>query len=223
MASPMVPGTMRPWRSTGRRRRSGNWPAIGGSGRREALEAGRGADPIWPDDLEPHFTGDQQFAIARTAADGEHPEVKEVEALFLDHDRSAQRFIYAENQYFASRVIAEAIARGCTEPDPPGDRPRQSDPGRRLARTGGDGRGAGPTGAGRARTPAKPLPHLLAGDRRGADIYVHAKIMIVDDRILRVGSANMNNRSLGPRQRVRPGDRGRRRETEAIIAGVRRP
>jgi len=28
-------------------------------------------------------------------------------------------------------------------------------------------------------------------------IYVHAKIMIVDDEILRVGSANMNNRSMG--------------------------
>jgi phosphatidylserine/phosphatidylglycerophosphate/cardiolipin synthase-like enzyme len=31
----------------------------------------------------------------------------------------------------------------------------------------------------------------------GADIYVHAKIMIVDDTFLRVGSANLNNRSMG--------------------------
>jgi phosphatidylserine/phosphatidylglycerophosphate/cardiolipin synthase-like enzyme len=31
----------------------------------------------------------------------------------------------------------------------------------------------------------------------GDDIYVHAKITIVDDRVLRVGSSNMNNRSLG--------------------------
>src|SRR3546814_20595668 len=31
----------------------------------------------------------------------------------------------------------------------------------------------------------------------GDDIYVHAKIMIVDDRVLRVGSSNMNNRSMG--------------------------
>jgi phosphatidylserine/phosphatidylglycerophosphate/cardiolipin synthase-like enzyme len=32
---------------------------------------------------------------------------------------------------------------------------------------------------------------------KGTPIYVHAKLMIVDDEILRVGSANMNNRSLG--------------------------
>ena len=31
----------------------------------------------------------------------------------------------------------------------------------------------------------------------GKPIYVHAKLMIVDDEILRIGSANMNNRSLG--------------------------
>jgi len=31
----------------------------------------------------------------------------------------------------------------------------------------------------------------------GADIYVHAKIMIVDDNVIRVGSANLNNRSMG--------------------------
>ncbi|MEN8676190.1 MAG: phospholipase D-like domain-containing protein, partial [Alteriqipengyuania sp.] len=28
-------------------------------------------------------------------------------------------------------------------------------------------------------------------------IYVHAKLMIVDDEVLRIGSANLNNRSLG--------------------------
>jgi phosphatidylserine/phosphatidylglycerophosphate/cardiolipin synthase-like enzyme len=31
----------------------------------------------------------------------------------------------------------------------------------------------------------------------GNDIYVHAKIAIVDDRLLRVGSSNLNNRSMG--------------------------
>lgn len=31
---------------------------------------------------------------------------------------------------------------------------------------------------------------------RGVPIYVHAKILIVDDRLIRVGSSNMNNRSM---------------------------
>jgi phosphatidylserine/phosphatidylglycerophosphate/cardiolipin synthase-like enzyme len=31
----------------------------------------------------------------------------------------------------------------------------------------------------------------------GTPIYVHSKLMIVDDEVVRVGSSNMNNRSLG--------------------------
>ena len=31
----------------------------------------------------------------------------------------------------------------------------------------------------------------------GSPIYVHAKLTIIDDEIVRVGSANMNNRSMG--------------------------
>ena len=31
----------------------------------------------------------------------------------------------------------------------------------------------------------------------GTPIYIHAKMMIVDDEVVRIGSANMNNRSLG--------------------------
>src|SRR5690606_19852136 len=31
----------------------------------------------------------------------------------------------------------------------------------------------------------------------GEPIYVHAKVTVVDDRLLRVGSSNLNNRSMG--------------------------
>lgn len=31
----------------------------------------------------------------------------------------------------------------------------------------------------------------------GAPIYVHSKILVVDDRLLRIGSSNLNNRSMG--------------------------
>jgi phospholipase D1/2 len=32
---------------------------------------------------------------------------------------------------------------------------------------------------------------------RGAPIYVHSKVLAIDDRLLRVGSSNLNNRSMG--------------------------
>ena len=31
----------------------------------------------------------------------------------------------------------------------------------------------------------------------GTPIYVHAKVLTIDDRLLRVGSSNLNNRSMG--------------------------
>jgi len=31
----------------------------------------------------------------------------------------------------------------------------------------------------------------------GEPIYVHAKVLVIDDRLLRIGSSNLNNRSMG--------------------------
>jgi phosphatidylserine/phosphatidylglycerophosphate/cardiolipin synthase-like enzyme len=39
--------------------------------------------------------------------------------------------------------------------------------------------------------------HIYAPYSGDTPIYVHAKLMIVDDEILRIGSANFNNRSMG--------------------------
>jgi phosphatidylserine/phosphatidylglycerophosphate/cardiolipin synthase-like enzyme len=182
----------------------------------------RNADPIWPDDLEPDFR-DQQFAIARTSAKyGEHPEVKEVEALFLDMIGSARRFIYAENQYFTSPKIAQAIRERMLGSDPPEIvfvNPIRADGW--LEQVAMD--------AARVRL-AQVIGREDPGNRfriyspvtnGGADIYVHAKIMIVDDRILRVGSANMNNRSLGLDSECDLALEADGDETEAIVAGIR--
>jgi phosphatidylserine/phosphatidylglycerophosphate/cardiolipin synthase-like enzyme len=70
---------------------------------------------------------------------------------------------------------------------------------RRLAGAEGDGCGAGATGARnwKGRQAAIAFRIYVPVTKGGADIYVHAKLMIVDDRILRIGSANLNNRSLG--------------------------
>ena len=154
-------------------------------------------DP-WPEALEPRFR-DVDVAIARTkgAYDGADA-VREIEALFLDIIAGARRFIYAENQFFASRVIAQAIAKRLAEPDGPEFvivNPKRVDgwveeevmsPARaRLMRLLGK---ADRYGRFRIYT---PVTHA------GEDIYVHSKTVVADDELLRVGSANMNNRSMG--------------------------
>ncbi len=170
------------------------WAAAGG----EPIPAPDDTGDRWPERLTPMFT-DVDVAVARTrGAHAARPPVREIEALFVDQIRSAERYIYAENQYFASRRIAEAILERVSAPDCPEIvlvNPR--------------------TGAGwleeEAMSPAraKLLHAIRKADRggrfqiyypvteRGEDIYVHAKIFAADDRVLRVGSANMNNRSMG--------------------------
>ena len=155
-------------------------------------------ESAWPENLAAEFR-DVEVGIARTRAEyRDCAEVREIEALFLEQIGRARRFIYAESQYFASRRIAEAIAERMAEPDPPEIllvNPVTADGW--LEQTAMD-------------TARVRLIHAIAaGDHAGrfrvfnpltsggAQIYVHAKLMIVDDEILRVGSANMNNRSMG--------------------------
>lgn len=151
----------------------------------------------WPEKLGATFE-DVEIGLARTrVAHGDVTEVKEVENLFLQHIARARRFIYVENQYFTSRKIAEAIASRLGEPDPPEIvivHPRHAD----------------------GWLEQQAMDHardLIAEAVEAADrgeyfevyvpytgetpIYVHAKLMIVDDEILRIGSSNLNNRSLG--------------------------
>ncbi|MFX9054269.1 phospholipase D-like domain-containing protein, partial [Acinetobacter baumannii] len=49
----------------------------------------------------------------------------------------------------------------------------------------------------RARDPAGRFTIWHPRNAAGTAIYVHAKLTIIDDEILRVGSANWNNRSMG--------------------------
>jgi phospholipase D1/2 len=154
-------------------------------------------DP-WPTALEPVFR-DVSLGIARTRGkDGAIEEVREIEALFVELIERAKRQVYVETQYFASRVIAEAIAARLDEPDGPEFvivNPRHAwgwldetvmSPARyELVK------------ALKERDRHGRFAIYAPVTQRGADIYVHAKLMFVDDVYLRVGSANMNNRSMG--------------------------
>ncbi|MBF9033102.1 phospholipase [Rhodobacterales bacterium HKCCE2091] len=153
---------------------------------------------LWPTDLAPDFE-EVEVGIARTwpAYNGES-EIREIETAYLDAIASTERVLYIESQYLASRNLAEALAARLREPDGPEIvlvLPRNAEGWlRRLPMDG-------------ARR--KLLNFLWNADvhgrfaayhpvtEAGDNIYVHAKVMAVDDRVLRVGSSNLNNRSMG--------------------------
>jgi phospholipase D1/2 len=158
--------------------------------------AAPGADP-WPPRLVPDLR-DVEVAIARTepAYEG-RTAVREVEALYLDAIAAARRWIYVENQYFTSTRIADALAARLAERDGP----EIVLVGPRLCSGWLEERTMGTV---RARL----IRRLRAADRHGrfralhprlpgADLNVHSKVMIVDDALVRVGSSNTSNRSMG--------------------------
>ena len=154
-------------------------------------------DP-WPETLAPHLT-DVAVGIARTDPPfGGRPAVTESAALYCASIRAAERFIYLENQYLASPVVAEALAARLAEPDGPEivivlserspsgfDRLTMDSARRGLIR--------GLRRADRFGRLRIVAPHT----EKRRPILVHAKVAIIDERLLRIGSTNLNNRSFG--------------------------
>lgn len=180
--------------------------ALGELGRRRWHQAGgkpmkpceAQEESPWPARLVAEFRN-VEVGIARTrAAYRDITELREVEALFLAQIARAKRFVYAENQYFASRSIAEAIAQRLSEPEPPEFvliMPETSEGW--LEQTAMDGARVRLVHALAERDHARRFRVFVPKTSGGKGIYVHAKLMIVDDEIVRVGSSNMNNRSMG--------------------------
>ncbi|HQV02926.1 MULTISPECIES: phospholipase D-like domain-containing protein [unclassified Novosphingobium] len=171
------------------------WVRAGGT---PLLPCAPQAESAWPEGLKAEFT-DVEVGIARTrSAWAGQDEVREIEALFVEHIRRAKRFIYAESQYFASRAVAEAIAEKLSEPDPPEIvliNPESADGW--LEQTAMDAARVRLCHAIAQRDHKQRFRIYIPRNAAGTAIYVHSKAMIVDDEIVRVGSANMNNRSMG--------------------------
>jgi phosphatidylserine/phosphatidylglycerophosphate/cardiolipin synthase-like enzyme len=163
----------------------------------ETLPEVRRSSPGWPRELQPHFEN-IDVALARTCpAYGDAEEAHEIEALYLDMIARAKRRVYMEGQYFASGLIAEAIVRRLQEPDGPEFvlvSPEQAH--------GWLEQVAMDTARSRLFKAVKQYDRYdrfqiyMPYTAGGKPIYVHAKIMIVDEEMLRVGSSNLNNRSL---------------------------
>lgn len=152
----------------------------------------------WPDELEPQFEN-VEVGIARTRPKMPGAsEVREIEDLFVSQIMAAKHNIYAESQYFASRRIAEAIARRLGEKNCPEIviiNPQSAEGW--LEPVAMDTARARLVAALRDRDTHDRFRIYFPRAARGEPIYVHAKIMIVDGRTLHIGSANMNNRSMG--------------------------
>jgi phosphatidylserine/phosphatidylglycerophosphate/cardiolipin synthase-like enzyme len=166
--------------------------------------AGQSLEPVeakhaaWPSKLTPALRN-VDIGIARTLPElkARH-EVREVEALNLAAIAAARHTLYLENQYLAARNLVDALAARLREDDGPEIvivLPRSSESPLEQ----------------QAMDSARHLliQVLWAADEhhrlgvywpvtdRGAPIYVHSKVLVVDDRLLRVGSSNLNNRSMG--------------------------
>jgi phosphatidylserine/phosphatidylglycerophosphate/cardiolipin synthase-like enzyme/uncharacterized membrane protein YdjX (TVP38/TMEM64 family) len=155
----------------------------------------------WPKDLEPQFR-DVDVAISRTVPKTDAGEgVREVEALYVDMIRAAKRYIYLENQYFTSDTIRNALSERLGEPDPP----EITVVTRRLSHGWLEE-------ATMTALRIHVVKALREADRRNRfDVYyahtpgldegtcidVHSKVAVIDDRWLRIGSANLSNRSMG--------------------------
>lgn len=142
-----------------------------------------------------------------TGCCGRSRPVQEIALFYLDAIAAAEERIFIENQYFTSRTIFEALVRRMREkgrprieviiilPHRPQNWKEQLAIGFEQRRMLGRLEAvANETGCKiGVYTPIKKAE----GELPAKSIYVHSKVLIVDDRLLSIGSANTTNRSLG--------------------------
>jgi phospholipase D1/2 len=167
----------------------------------ERLEPPYAQGDPWPESLVADFTS-ARVGIACTApAYNGQSAVHHVERLHLDVIARAKRYIYIENQYFTSHKIAAALAARLAERDGPEiilvtrllSHGWLEEMTTEVLRTTHIQALQRADSSGRFHV---YYPHI-AGLGEGTCIDVHSKLMIVDDEWLRVGSANLSNRSMG--------------------------
>ena len=156
----------------------------------------------WPEQLAADFS-DVDVGIARTLApydgrDGIH------EGAMMIHDalRAAKTLIVIEAQYVTSRSIARVLKRHLRHPDGPEilmvvrdtfvSKLEEIVMGQAQNWLVGMLRRNDPHGRFQAFYRA-----VSAGDGRECTVNVHSKAVMIDDVFLRVGSSNLNRRSLG--------------------------
>ncbi|HEX2727360.1 MAG TPA: phospholipase D-like domain-containing protein [Beijerinckiaceae bacterium] len=156
---------------------------------------------LWPSALAPQFSH-APVAVARTQpAWCDAPAVMEAAVLTTDALRAAQRMIYIEAQYMTAPYVGDVLAESLARKTGPEVIVLMTHQSRGLLERLIMGRNR-----------ARLIRRLKRADRfnrlrvyypvvPGSDgeqqVMVHSKLIIVDDLFIRVGSSNLNNRSVG--------------------------
>jgi phosphatidylserine/phosphatidylglycerophosphate/cardiolipin synthase-like enzyme len=176
-------------------------PAVADVHRHFALRWEELTGETLPPGTPPPPAGDQTVQVVRTVADGMYKRLPKGEFSILETYmrvlRSAERLIYLENQFLWSPEIVPVLAGKLRRPPTPDFRillllPAKPNNGKddTLGQLGA----LLDADAGAGRLLAVTIRSLSEG--RDDPLYVHAKVGIVDDRWLTVGSANLNDHSL---------------------------
>ena len=155
----------------------------------------------WPASVPVQSQG-MTAGIARTEiTTAGDPGVNEVARLFEASINAADRFIYIENQFTSATDIARLLAQRML--DVPQLRALIVTPKMHSSWFESQAMQSGRGGfieqfvAADVMDRVRFLYPSTRDQVSAAAVMVHSKVMIVDDRILRVGSANLNNRSMG--------------------------
>nr|WP_183448559.1 phospholipase D-like domain-containing protein [Microvirga lupini] len=156
----------------------------------------------WPEEIIADFVN-VPVAIARTYPSwGEQPAAQEAAALTLDALSAARKSIYIEAQYMTAPAIGDVLEQRLADPNGPEivviqtheshgwaeelvmgtNRDRLI---RRLRKC---------DHYNRLRVYYPVIPNGSGGE---CQVLIHSKLIIVDDVFLRIGSSNLNNRSMG--------------------------
>ncbi|HEX2657549.1 MAG TPA: VTT domain-containing protein [Polyangia bacterium] len=159
-----------------------------------------GTTSIWPRSLTVDAR-DLDIALARTLVSADQPPVLEIAALTERMIAAASRRIYAENQYLTSPLVARALGERLAQPGGP-------EVVLVLPAVESGWMEQGSMGVLRD----KALAHLRRQDVEGrlrvlspsvrdgqaeVPIALHSKVLVIDERIAKIGSANFSSRSLG--------------------------
>lgn len=167
------------------------------------IKPGKATTSPWPCEITADIEQpDIPTGVSLTLPPSDHSRgIREVEALYLDMVRAAKHLIYMENQYFTSQAVGDALAASLAAEEGPEIVVvlRKLSHGWLEALTMESLRTAllhRLFSADRHGRLSAYYPHI-DGLKEGTCIDVHSKLMIVDDELLRVGSSNCANRSMG--------------------------